>query len=493
MRVARSYSLCADDAQDAVQRALEIYMRRVESLDPATELAWLKVVVKHEALAVRRGRAGVAGEEVDLDAVPAVAQRSVEERLESAERVERSAEVMRRLKRDEARALMLKAEGLSYVEIGERLGWTYTKVNRCITEGRRRFLRLYEELETGAECERLAPELAALAAGHRDAARRCSSSGRTCATARPAGRRCGRSTRLGCGGSRRCCRWARWSRRRGRVVERLRGAPRRGPTAVELHPMERAEHARRGVPAAARRRPGGAAGRALGAERRAALDRAAEPARLGRGGAPAAAELRRGAGRPRGGERRRRPHRLGRRPDRGLRLRRRRGHLLRRNGAAAGPEAGDPGGGEAARSRQAKRCAKRARASPRRDHLARATRPRSEHAQPEPSASPGPEAEEQQPLTGPRPGKPPQPDEFSFETAASRGGLERPRHEHRSDAARPHGRQLRERGAPLPIRADGRRVQRRRQEASSHHDREAASSRPPAPPATRHRGRAGCR
>jgi hypothetical protein len=85
-------------------------MRRVSSLDPATELAWLKVVVKHEALAVRRGRAGVAGEEIDLDAVPAVAQRSVEERLESAERVERSAEVMRRLKRDEARALMLKAE-----------------------------------------------------------------------------------------------------------------------------------------------------------------------------------------------------------------------------------------------------------------------------------------------------------------------------------------------------------------------------------------------
>ena len=72
---------------------------------------------------------------------------------------------MRRLKRDEARALMLKAEGLSYNEIGERLGWTYTKVNRCITEGRRRFMRLYEELETGVECERLAPTLQALAQG----------------------------------------------------------------------------------------------------------------------------------------------------------------------------------------------------------------------------------------------------------------------------------------------------------------------------------------
>ena len=31
-------------------------MRRIESLDPTTELAWLKVVVKHEALAVRRSR-----------------------------------------------------------------------------------------------------------------------------------------------------------------------------------------------------------------------------------------------------------------------------------------------------------------------------------------------------------------------------------------------------------------------------------------------------
>jgi DNA-directed RNA polymerase specialized sigma24 family protein len=85
-------------------------------------------VVKHEAMAVRRARAAVTSEELDLDAVPALAQRSVEERLEAAERVERSAEVMRRLKRDEARALMLKAEGLSYLEIGERLGWTYTNI-----------------------------------------------------------------------------------------------------------------------------------------------------------------------------------------------------------------------------------------------------------------------------------------------------------------------------------------------------------------------------
>ena len=239
-RVARSYSLCADDAQDAVQRALEIYLRRVESLDPATELAWLKVVVKHEALAVRRGRAGVSGEEVDLDAVPAVGVRSIEERRESAERVERSAEVMRRLKRDEARALMLKAEGLSYVEIGERLGWTYTKVNRCITEGRRRFMKLYAELETGAECERLGPTLVALASG--------TATSEALLELRPHLRNCSacRATvrQLHASRLRRLTAWvplgALVAPARA-VVERLRGGP-RSEQAVELRPMEQSDH-----------------------------------------------------------------------------------------------------------------------------------------------------------------------------------------------------------------------------------------------------------
>ncbi len=60
---------------------------------------------------------------------------------------------------------MLKAEGLSYQEIGERCGWTYTKVNRAITEGRRRFMDVYRAIETGDACERFAPVLAALAGG----------------------------------------------------------------------------------------------------------------------------------------------------------------------------------------------------------------------------------------------------------------------------------------------------------------------------------------
>jgi hypothetical protein len=44
MRVALHWSFCRDDALDAYQRALEIYVRRIDSLDPATEISWLKVV-----------------------------------------------------------------------------------------------------------------------------------------------------------------------------------------------------------------------------------------------------------------------------------------------------------------------------------------------------------------------------------------------------------------------------------------------------------------
>jgi RNA polymerase sigma factor (sigma-70 family) len=165
MRVARQWSICEDDAYDAFQRGLEIYVRRIATVDRATEAAWLKVVIRHEALAIRRARGEAVVAEVDLDSHIASEDRSVEEQVLGSDRVSRSAEALRGLKPDQARALMLKAHGLSYEEIAGRCGWTYTKVNRVITEGRRRFLALYGSLEAGEECERFAPILHALAAG----------------------------------------------------------------------------------------------------------------------------------------------------------------------------------------------------------------------------------------------------------------------------------------------------------------------------------------
>jgi RNA polymerase sigma factor (sigma-70 family) len=165
IRVANQFSLCHDDALDAYQRALEIFLRRLDTVDPATEGAWLRVVVKHEAMAIRRARQdSVTREDVDLDDTVS-ALREVDEAVASGERVDRSVEALRALKPDEAKALMLKAQGLSYQEIGRRFGWTYTKVNRSITEGRKRFLETFRGIEDGELCERHAEALAALAGG----------------------------------------------------------------------------------------------------------------------------------------------------------------------------------------------------------------------------------------------------------------------------------------------------------------------------------------
>jgi hypothetical protein len=89
----------------------------------------------------------------------------VQERIEREERNARSLEALAQLKPDERTALLLKAEGYSYREIGQRQGWTYTKVNRAITEGRQRFLRIFASIEAGEECERFAPTLLALVEG----------------------------------------------------------------------------------------------------------------------------------------------------------------------------------------------------------------------------------------------------------------------------------------------------------------------------------------
>jgi RNA polymerase sigma factor (sigma-70 family) len=165
-RVARRWSLCEEDAEDAFQRALEIYVRRLDSVEPVTEAAWLKVVIRNEALAIRRARGESVGrEDVDFDTRVAADVRALEDRLASRERSARSAEALRELKPDEALALLMKAEGHSYQEIAESQGWTYTKVNRSITEGRARFLKTFRAIEEGESCERLAPVLTALAAG----------------------------------------------------------------------------------------------------------------------------------------------------------------------------------------------------------------------------------------------------------------------------------------------------------------------------------------
>jgi RNA polymerase sigma factor (sigma-70 family) len=171
LRVARRYSLCADDAHDAYQRGLEILMRHAARLDPERAAGWLHTVVKHEALAINQSRRRTVGfSEVDLDTLESRTAASPEERVLASDRVARSAEALHGLKPQEVRALWLRALGHSYEQICEATGWTYTKVNRCLAEGRKSFLERYAGIESGHECERLAPALSAFVDGEADAA-----------------------------------------------------------------------------------------------------------------------------------------------------------------------------------------------------------------------------------------------------------------------------------------------------------------------------------
>lgn len=166
LKIARRHSLCDDDAQDAYQRGLEIYLRRLDRVDPATAGAWLRTVVKHEAMSLRELRVRTLDSEaLDFDEMASIEVSTGEERAVAFDRVTRAAEALRACKRDEVAAMMLKADGHSYDEICSVTGWTYTKVNRCLTEGRSRFLARYAAIEAGEECRRLAPLLSMIVDG----------------------------------------------------------------------------------------------------------------------------------------------------------------------------------------------------------------------------------------------------------------------------------------------------------------------------------------
>jgi RNA polymerase sigma factor (sigma-70 family) len=166
LSTARRYSASTDDAEDAYQRGLEILLTKAPTTAEEELVPWLKTVVKHEAFAIRRQRERAApvtddGELRD----PPGPEGAPHERTERFERLRQAAEALGRLKPQEVRALTLKAEGYSYREICAITGWTYTKVNRCLTEGRRAFVERVAGIEQGAECERLAPLLSQLADG----------------------------------------------------------------------------------------------------------------------------------------------------------------------------------------------------------------------------------------------------------------------------------------------------------------------------------------
>jgi len=176
-RTASRYSLCADDVDEALQRGLEILLTKAPSEDPRELIRWTQTVVKHEALAVRRDRerilsgpaARVREDGEDWVALLPAPEAGPAEKVERREAVARGREALQALKPQELRALGLLAEGYSYAEIGEITGFSRTKVNRCLAEGRERFRRLLAQSENGSRCTELGPLLSAYCDGETSA------------------------------------------------------------------------------------------------------------------------------------------------------------------------------------------------------------------------------------------------------------------------------------------------------------------------------------
>jgi RNA polymerase sigma factor (sigma-70 family) len=139
------HSELPDDVDDAVQSAYLLFLERYNGV--GEPLAWLYTTVKREAWAIRRRvsrRRETSVHQAESDSgVPLDYREALrsdrpgpDEQAERTELLEADLRALAALKPDERRALWLLGMGFSYAEISEATGWTHTKINRCVSEGR---------------------------------------------------------------------------------------------------------------------------------------------------------------------------------------------------------------------------------------------------------------------------------------------------------------------------------------------------------------------
>lgn len=143
LAVAFRNAACRRDGEEAVSEAFIAFIRAYDPGGKAPPLAWLTLATKRECWRKRRDahldryvaplvrREGEAPRSV-LDLIPAPGA-SLEEKIIERDQARRH---LGSLKTDERTSLGLLGAGFSYREIGRLKGWTFTKVNRCIREGR---------------------------------------------------------------------------------------------------------------------------------------------------------------------------------------------------------------------------------------------------------------------------------------------------------------------------------------------------------------------
>ena len=143
------------EAEDALQDACVEFLRYYDGPPGEQALRYLMVAVRHRAWANsseawQRHRAPTELTTTDFieRGVPRVSvlceRPGPAEGAESHELLLRRVAILAELKPDERTAILLAALGYTYREIADLQGWTNTKVNRCLAEGRADLRRLAE-------------------------------------------------------------------------------------------------------------------------------------------------------------------------------------------------------------------------------------------------------------------------------------------------------------------------------------------------------------
>lgn len=133
------------DAEDALQDACVRFLAHYDGPAGTDALRWMMLVTKRcaWAIAARRSeressRELAVGDPHGTSALGARAEAHLDPAViaERSELKERRIAALTALKQDQRTALILFGLGFSYWEIARRQRWTYTKVNRCMREGR---------------------------------------------------------------------------------------------------------------------------------------------------------------------------------------------------------------------------------------------------------------------------------------------------------------------------------------------------------------------
>ncbi len=135
---ARRRARTSQDAEDAVQEALAIAFAVRERIRAPTALAYIAVIAQHEASRLRRhaDRCWSLDEPVPGTNAASAFEVLADPRQADPDAVLDALSALRHAKPDHARALMARMLGWRYREICDAFQWSYTKTNRCVTEGR---------------------------------------------------------------------------------------------------------------------------------------------------------------------------------------------------------------------------------------------------------------------------------------------------------------------------------------------------------------------